>query len=256
MNFDKLKETKTYQDLAMENAMSEEEIAAIRAHLNDVIENGSSSAYSPESYSGPDREEMTFWDKRKVLGGNSSLAGTPDGLAGPAIVVADFFTEDFGTLISEDATAGERGLALALLIPIVKPLRLLKPLDDVMSGGKTVGKGVDNGYKYWNKTTQFKNVKVYQRDDIINPNMKDARGRTNLERMEKGLAPLGSDGKSINLHHMTQRNESSIAEVTQTFHKDNSSVIHINPNTIPSGINRSEFNKWRTDYWKNRANDF
>ncbi|MBL5807732.1 hypothetical protein HV449_12505 [Bacillus sporothermodurans] len=117
-------------------------------------------------------------------------------------------------------------------------------------------KGIGNGYQYWNKTTQFKNVKVYQRDDIINPNMKDARGRTNLERMQKGLAPLGPDGKSINLHHMTQRNESSIAEVTQTFHKDNSSVIHINPNTVPSGINRSEFNKWRTDYWKNRANDF
>lgn len=99
-------------------------------------------------------------------------------------------------------------------------------------------------------------MKVYQRDDIINPNMKDARGRTNLERMQKGLAPLGPDGKSINLHHTTQRNESSIAEVTQTFHIDNSSVIHINPNTIPSGINRSEFNKWRTDYWKNRVNDF
>lgn len=25
---------------------------------------------------------------------------------------------------------------------------------------------------------------------------------------------------------------------------------------MPSGINSSEFNKWRTDYWKNRANDF
>uniref|UniRef100_UPI00201DFB65 HNH/ENDO VII family nuclease n=1 Tax=Oceanobacillus saliphilus TaxID=2925834 RepID=UPI00201DFB65 len=118
--------------------------------------------------------------------------------------------------------------------------------------GGRVNKGIDNGYNYWNKTTQFKNVKVYQRDDIINPNMTDARGRTNLERMQKGLAPLGPDGKSINLHHTTQRNESSIAEVTQTFHKDNSSVIHINSNTIPSGINRSEFNKWRTDYWKNR----
>ncbi|MFS0811128.1 HNH/ENDO VII family nuclease [Peribacillus phoenicis] len=118
------------------------------------------------------------------------------------------------------------------------------------------GKGIGNGYNYWNKTTEFKNVKVYQRDDIIDPNMKDARGRTNLERMKKGLAPLGPDGKSINLHHTTQRNESSIAEVTQTFHKENSSIIHINPNTIPSGINRAEFNKWRSEYWKNRTKDF
>jgi hypothetical protein len=127
---------------------------------------------------------------------------------------------------------------------------------DLIQQIRAGNKGIDNGYKYWNKTTKFNNVKVYQRDDIINPNMKDARGRTNLERMKKGLAPLGPDGKSINLHHMTQRNESSIAEVTQTFHKENSSVIHINPNTIPSGINRTEFNKWKTDYWKNRANDF
>lgn len=117
-------------------------------------------------------------------------------------------------------------------------------------------KGTGNGYNYWNKTTEFKNVKVYQRDDIIDPNMKDARGRTNLERMKKGLAPLGPDGKSVNLHHTTQRNESSIAEVTQTFHQENSSIIHINPNTIPSGINRTEFNKWRTEYWKNRAKDY
>ncbi|MFX3619116.1 MAG: HNH/ENDO VII family nuclease [Sporolactobacillus sp.] len=109
---------------------------------------------------------------------------------------------------------------------------------------------------YWNRTSLFKKVKVYQRDDIINPNLKDARGRTNIERMKRGLAPIGTDGKSINLHHTTQQNESSIAEVTQTFHKENSYVIHINPNTMPSGINRIEFNKWRSDYWKNRANDF
>jgi hypothetical protein len=119
-----------------------------------------------------------------------------------------------------------------------------------------VAKGTGNGYKYWNKTTVYKNVKVYQRDDIIDLYMKDARGRTNLERMEKGLAPLGPDGKPINLHHMTQRNESSIAEVTQTFHKENSTIIHINPNTIPSGINRNEFDKWRKDYWKHRVSDF
>ncbi|GEM_PF-5688255 len=62
-----IKETETYQDLAMENVISEEENAAIEAFLNDVIENGgSSSPYSSESYSEPDREEMTFGDKRKV----------------------------------------------------------------------------------------------------------------------------------------------------------------------------------------------
>ncbi|MBF0786844.1 hypothetical protein IR123_02795 [Streptococcus sp. 19428wC2_LYSM12] len=47
-----------------------------------------------------------------------------------------------------------------------------------------------------------------------------------------------------------------MAEVTKTFHSSNYSAIHINTGGIPSGINRSEFGKWRGSYWKNRANDF
>ena len=55
---------------------------------------------------------------------------------------------------------------------------------------------------------------------------------------------------------MTQTNDSAIAEVTQTFYQQNKGVIHINPNTIPSGIDRNAFNSWRKSYWKNGANDF
>lgn len=53
--------------------------------------------------------------------------------------------------------------------------------------------------------------------------------------MANGLAPIGSDGRSVNLHHMTQRQDGPIAEVTQKFHKENHSIIHVNTNTIPSG---------------------
>lgn len=97
---------------------------------------------------------------------------------------------------------------------------------------------------------------MYQRDDLIDPNLTDTFGRTNVERMKKGLAPIGPDGKSVELHHMTQRQSGSIAEVTKTFHNSNYSTIHINTGRIPSGINRKEFGKWRGSYWKNRANDF
>ena len=41
---------------------------------------------------------------------------------------------------------------------------------------------------------------------------------TNIERMATGRAPIGTDGKPINLHHMLQSNDSAIAELTQTFH--------------------------------------
>ncbi|HEL1676033.1 TPA: HNH/ENDO VII family nuclease [Streptococcus suis] len=105
---------------------------------------------------------------------------------------------------------------------------------------------------------------MYQRDDLIDPNIisswKDKTGSTitgtNIERMASGKAPIGPDGKPIELHHTTQRQTSSIAETTYTFHKDNSKIIHINPNKIPSGINRNEFGKWRGNYWQHRVKDF
>ena len=135
-----------------------------------------------------------------------------------------------------------------------------KNYNKIVNGGDGI-EGVSNpvessGRKFWTDKVEHNGTKVYQRNDIIDPNKVDKMGRTNIQRMEQGLAPLGSDGKSVNLHHMTQTNDSAIAEVTQTFHQQNKGVIHINPNTIPSGIDRNTFNSWRKSYWKNRANDF
>ncbi len=110
---------------------------------------------------------------------------------------------------------------------------------------KTSDEVIDETSSFWNKSTEFGGVKVYQRDDIIDLNFIDGRGRTNLQRMRQGLAPIGSDGNPVNLHHMIQTNDSAIAEVTQSFHQQNKKIIHINPNTIPSGIDRNYFNKWK-----------
>ena len=117
--------------------------------------------------------------------------------------------------------------------------------------------------QFWTDSVIFDGVKVFQRQDIFDPELMTAwrqNGKTvvgtNLERMRTGRAPIGIDGKSVNLHHMTQRNHSGIAEMTQTFHQKNSKVIHINPNTIPSGIDRKQFDAWKRDYWKNRSEDY
>ena len=107
----------------------------------------------------------------------------------------------------------------------------------------------------WEKT-DVNGTRVYQRDDLIDSTIKDKLGRTNVERMQEGLAPLGPDGKSINLHHMIQTADSPIAEVTQTFHQTFSKILHINPKTIPSGIDRVAFNAWKQAYWVGRAIDF
>lgn len=128
------------------------------------------------------------------------------------------------------------------------------------ASGYTIGTNkIAGGFdpKFWKTSTNFQGNKVFQRDDLIDITLVDKKsGLTNLQLMQKGRAPIGPDGRPINLHHMTQNHHGSIAEVTQTFHQQNSKIIHINPSSTPSGINRSQFNKWRANYWKNRATGF
>jgi len=110
--------------------------------------------------------------------------------------------------------------------------------------------------RFWKDVFEFQGSKVYQRHDLIDAKRIDARGRTNLERMGRGLAPIGPDGMPIVLHHMLQTGDGPLAEMLQTFHKRHASIIHINSNAIPSGIDRPTFEAWRQRYWRNRAKDF
>ena len=97
---------------------------------------------------------------------------------------------------------------------------------------------------------------VIQNDQLINPNLVDDLGRTNVERMENGLAPIGPDGKPINLHHVDQTMTGPIEEMTATYHQQNYSTLHANTGQSGSLIDRTAFNIWRAEYWKGRAEDF
>lgn len=95
---------------------------------------------------------------------------------------------------------------------------------------------------------------VAQRNSTFNPQAKDALGRNNIERMEQGRAPIGKDGKSIELHHLKQQNNGTIVELTSKEHNLNSKVLHRYTKT--SEINRQDFDKWKRQYWKERAKEF
>ncbi|WP_242167114.1 MULTISPECIES: filamentous hemagglutinin N-terminal domain-containing protein [unclassified Pseudomonas] len=150
---------------------------------------------------------------------------------------------------------------------------------------------------FWNKTTVLDRT-VYQRNDLFDPEALSTwrvRGKTvegsNLERMASGRAPIGYDGKSVELHHLSQTEvngfagtRGSLAEVGSVFHSQNSSVLHVpsnaaqsfrytrykdsaeyrNPTTdyvsVPTDLNAKtltkqakEFNSYQSDYWKLRA---
>ena len=88
----------------------------------------------------------------------------------------------------------------------------------------------------------------------INYEQVDDRGRTNLERMEKGLSPLDKDGQPYELHHIGQKMDAPLAELTKKEHisDGNYNVLH---ESKESEISRSEFNKERADHWKARAGE-
>jgi hypothetical protein len=89
---------------------------------------------------------------------------------------------------------------------------------------------------------------VIQNDDLIDPLEKKftlGYGReTNLQRMQRGVAPIGPDGKSVNIHHINQKNK-VVQEMSATYHQQNFSVLHPRGQK-PSLIDRITFGAWRS----------
>ena len=87
----------------------------------------------------------------------------------------------------------------------------------------------------------------------IDLEQKDSMGRTNSERMEKGLPPLDKNGRPIELHHIGQKSDSPLAELTTSEHrgKGNDAVLH--DKKKESEIDRDKFAEERSEHWKNRS---
>lgn len=77
----------------------------------------------------------------------------------------------------------------------------------------------------------------------------------NQERKQQGKAPIGKDGKPVELHHEGQKADSSLKEMTRTDHRggENFKKNHQNTGQQRSEINRSEFNKTRRQHWKTKG---
>ena len=82
---------------------------------------------------------------------------------------------------------------------------------------------------------------------------KDEFGRTNKERMENGNAPLTESGETVELHHIGQKQDSPLAELTTQEHrgKGNDTILH--DKQKETEIDRGEFAKERKQHWESRA---
>lgn len=131
--------------------------------------------------------------------------------------------------------------------PIRKEISEYKKIDDIpiseeeksIYDNANLEKGEINGRECYQKTD-------------IDYNEVDPNGLTNKERMSRGMAPL-KDGKPIELHHIGQKMDSPLAELTTEEHrgKGNDTILH--NKKIESEIDRKQFKKEKEDYWKARA---
>lgn len=109
------------------------------------------------------------------------------------------------------------------------------------------------------KNANLKEVNILGADCLIRNDInwvqKDSMGRTNKERADNGLSPINNDNKIIELHHIGQRQNSPFAELTTDEHrgKGNDTVLH--DKNKETEIDRNDFAKERSEYWKSRATD-
>ena len=68
--------------------------------------------------------------------------------------------------------------------------------------------------------------KVYQRNDIDFNYFDETTGLTNLERMQAGKPPIGSDGNPIQLHHILQKEVGPMVEIREITHQEYYSQLH------------------------------
>ena len=83
----------------------------------------------------------------------------------------------------------------------------------------------------------------------------DEKGRTNAQRIEKGLSPLDRDGNSIELHHVGQKADSPLAELTDKEHRcdGNDTVLHDKNQVTETHGDGNNWNSEKQNYWKARA---
>ena len=87
------------------------------------------------------------------------------------------------------------------------------------------------------------------RTDIDLTSIVDDLGRTNLQRMLKGLAPLDPAGNPYQLHHIGQEANATLAMLTNEEHKN--AALHLFKEI--SEIDRKLFDKQRAQFYKEFA---
>ena len=121
------------------------------------------------------------------------------------------------------------------------------------------------GRKVYKNSTDFGGGVPTYVDPIIgktNPTVQKLldSGASNYDLMSKGYAPIGADGKQINLHHVIGEEPGPMIELLDSTHKRYYKPLH---GLIEEGnsfrnnrLLKRQYEKFRRNYWKERAKSF
>lgn len=102
--------------------------------------------------------------------------------------------------------------------------------------------------------------RVYQRNDIDFEYYDEDLKKTSLQLMLAGKAPIGSDGKPIELHHVLQEEVGPLVEIREITHREYRHILHGLRGPGMSFRNDSvlnkQYNNFKRRYWKWRAQTY
>lgn len=170
--------------------------------------------------------------------------------------------------IDDVAEAGEAvGKNTGELVEELNNLGLKKgDADDVIAEAKAI---IDD--PAWVKTSSQGRT-VYKNDSLISsgrPEVLDdgvpesikrrvMSGETNLDLMKSGNAPIGPDGRQINLHHLSGQEPGTMVEISASDHPDIFETMHslIEKSFRNDEALRDSYEGFKFNYWIERAKDF
>lgn len=120
-----------------------------------------------------------------------------------------------------------------------------------------------------NKINSMEEAEIYEKADLksvesdgkcclirsdIDLDQEDEDGISNRQRMERGRPPITKDGQEVELHHIGQKQDSPLAELTMEEHRGTGNDTILHDKAKESEIDRVAFAKERKDHWKSRVN--
>jgi len=75
------------------------------------------------------------------------------------------------------------------------------------------------------------------------------------EEQNTGLSPINKNNETIELHHIDQKNNGPLAELTPYEHRSNENYSTLHDTKKESEIDRNNFINERSEHWKLRANE-